>query len=210
MEPDHLCRATNRQGNPCSQDAGYGTSHPGEGRCKFHGGASPQAELAGVITLARREAATMGRPLDIDPHEAILECIRISAGEVAYASEQIACLEHEHAVGGVTTVKTRPLKGEYGEETADVMVTETTRDMGALNVWIAVRHKAMDRLVEYSKVALHAGVEERHVRLAEQQGQLMASAIRNILAALGVADHPDAGRVVRRELEVIAGGAAAA
>lgn len=32
------CGATNRNGLPCEKPAGFGTSHVGEGRCKFHGG----------------------------------------------------------------------------------------------------------------------------------------------------------------------------
>lgn len=35
------CGAKTRSGHPCKQAAGAGTDHPGEGRCKFHGGASP-------------------------------------------------------------------------------------------------------------------------------------------------------------------------
>lgn len=37
-----LCGAMARStGNPCTQPAGWGTDHVGEGRCRFHGGASP-------------------------------------------------------------------------------------------------------------------------------------------------------------------------
>lgn len=32
------CGAKNRQGEPCQRPAGWGTDHPGEGRCKLHGG----------------------------------------------------------------------------------------------------------------------------------------------------------------------------
>lgn len=32
------CGATNRNGEPCQRPAGWGTDHPGEGRCKLHGG----------------------------------------------------------------------------------------------------------------------------------------------------------------------------
>jgi hypothetical protein len=36
-----LCEAKTRQaGRPCSRPAGWGTDHPGGGRCKLHGGAS--------------------------------------------------------------------------------------------------------------------------------------------------------------------------
>ena len=36
-----ICGATKHQGGgPCTQKAGWGTDHPGEGRCKLHGGSS--------------------------------------------------------------------------------------------------------------------------------------------------------------------------
>lgn len=35
-----VCGATTRGGKSCTRPAGWGTSHPTEGRCKLHGGAS--------------------------------------------------------------------------------------------------------------------------------------------------------------------------
>ena len=35
-----LCGAKTRSGKPCRHEKGWGTDHPGEGRCKLHGGAS--------------------------------------------------------------------------------------------------------------------------------------------------------------------------
>lgn len=43
-----------------------------------------------------------------------------------------------------------------------------------------------DRCVRYAKVAHDMGIAEREVRLAEQQGELMATVIRNILGDLGL------------------------
>lgn len=34
------CGGTTRRGTPCSQPAGWGTDHVGNGKCKLHGGAS--------------------------------------------------------------------------------------------------------------------------------------------------------------------------
>lgn len=44
--PDRaLCGANRKQGRgPCREPAGWGTKHPGEGRCKLHGGKSPRGE----------------------------------------------------------------------------------------------------------------------------------------------------------------------
>src|SRR5690554_4493567 len=34
------CGAKTRKGTPCLRPAGWGTDHPGEGKCKLHGGKS--------------------------------------------------------------------------------------------------------------------------------------------------------------------------
>lgn len=195
------CGAKTRAGGQCQRGAGWGTGHSGVGRCKLHGGSTPNHELAGAVMLARREAFVMGRPLDVEPHEALLECIRIAAGEVQYASEQIARLEESEAVG--PTVTTRPLKHEKGAESSVDRVYE--EGAPAVHIWIEVRHRAMDRLVNYSKIALAAGIEERRVKIAEQQGQLLVQVIRGVLADLGVANHPEAPAAVRRHLTLVSG-----
>ncbi len=39
FDPERHCGARSRRdGAPCQRDKGYGTQHPGRGRCKFHGG----------------------------------------------------------------------------------------------------------------------------------------------------------------------------
>lgn len=172
--PTEKCGAKTRQGKPCGKVAGWGTSHVGVGRCKLHGGASPNAEVAGAVQLARREAVVMGCPLDIDPHEALLECLRIAAGEVAYASSKVAALEKP-------TMMTM-----FGPQ---------------LDTWITVRQSAMDRVVTYSKIAIAAGIEERKVRLAEAEGAMLAEVIRLVLDDLGVSHRKELPGILRRRLE---------
>jgi hypothetical protein len=40
VPPDEHCNARKDDGTLCEQRAGWGTTHPGEGRCKLHGGSS--------------------------------------------------------------------------------------------------------------------------------------------------------------------------
>ena len=164
----------------------------------MHGGASPQAELGGQVELARRDATAMGRPLVIAPHEAILQCIRIAAGEIAYASEKISELDESEIVAPVRRTLAR--KHPDGQTSSEIRQDELR-----LNVWVMVRRDAMDRLVAYSAAALRAGVQERLVRVAESQAQQLATAIRGILEELGVQDRPDAPQIVRRHLMLLAG-----
>ncbi len=190
-----LCGAEKKRGGKCGQPAGWGTQHPGAGTCKLHGGTAPAAQVKGLIELARRDSV-MG-PLSIEPQDAILECIRISAGEVAYASERIAELEVAQYVGEPR----RTLVRKAGEDT----VQEVRLDPPALHIWIVVRQQAMDRLVNYSFAALKAGIEERRVRIAEQQGMLLAQAIQGILRELGVDQRPEVAGIVRKHLTLVAG-----
>lgn len=207
----YFCGARKKKGGTCEKTAGWGTSHQGQGRCKLHGGASPKAEVAGQVFLARREAAVMGVPLNIEPHMAILECIRIAAGEVAYASERIAELQPGEAVGPVVSRVDRPLKEEKGAESIEYRAEEVHEAGPALHIWIQARHQAMDRLVAYSTAALKAGIEDRQVKLAESQGQLLVTAIKGILEdlskAVGIAllSHPEAPAIIRGQLTRVAG-----
>lgn len=195
MEPDEFCRARTGKGTPCEKEAGWGTDHKGIGRCRLHGGATPNAQVAGAVTLARREAGVMGIPIDIAPHEAILECIRIAAGEVAYCSERISALSLGDAAGPVET----------SEEVSSGDWTQEKKTMGppALHIWIKARHVAMDRLVNYSAIALKAGVEERQVQVAERYGESFVAFIRGFLARMGMEDDPRALDAVRAELLIV-------
>ena len=48
------CGAANRRGGTCGQAAGWGTDHPGTGRCKLHGGRAGRPPLHGRYSLAHR------------------------------------------------------------------------------------------------------------------------------------------------------------
>lgn len=203
MEPDHLCRGLTSSDGHCTKSAGWGTNHVGAGRCRLHGGNAPSTELAGQLILARREYQVMGVPIDISPIDALLECIRIAAGEVAYASNEIARLQPDEAVIPLVSVLERPMKGEYGAELHDVAKETKTDNQPQLHIWIRVRQQAMDRLVAYSATAIKAGVDIALVHIAEQTAQRLATAVGGILTELGVRDHPEAPNVVRKYLALL-------
>jgi hypothetical protein len=194
-----LCGGEKRKGGKCTLPAGWGTVHPGAGTCKLHGGSTAQANVKGLVLLARRDAA-MG-PLSIEPQDAILECIRISAGEVAYASERIDALEVAQFVGEPKHTLVR----KAGEET----VQEIRLAPPALHIWIVVRQQAMDRLVQYSFAAIKAKIAERQVEIAKDQAALIAQGFRTLVVALGHdPDAPEVRKALRAQLTVLAGGAA--
>ncbi|WP_169165117.1 hypothetical protein [Cellulomonas taurus] len=78
------------------------------------------------------------------------------------------------------------------------------------SIWYDLYAKERAHLVVVCREAIKAGVEERRVRLAEQQGELVAGAIRAILADLGLTPEQQAkvSEVVPRHLRLLAGTAA--
>ena len=71
-----------RRGEPCSHEAGYGTSHKGFGQCKFHGGATYSgtraAQAARLSAEAERLLGIEGFDPITDPYTQLAEL----AGEV--------------------------------------------------------------------------------------------------------------------------------
>lgn len=124
----------------------------------------------------------MGPAVEVDPMEALLWCIRIAAGEVAYATYKIELLVPSEAVGHPesTTERSGLSRGESEEW------TESTKQPVELNIWIRTRRESLDRLAKYSKMALDAGIAERQVNLAESAGELLANSIKSILEGLGL------------------------
>lgn len=208
MTGGEKCGGETKAGGACQRPAGWGTSHPGAGSCKLHTGSTPTGELHGLVLLARREQQVMGKPLSIEPQDAILECIRISAGEVAYASERIAELEGADAVGPVITTTVKPADESDGSE-GSVSNVETRYGPPALHIWIVVRQQAMDRLVQYSLGALKAGIAQQLVEVSKAQAGLIAQGFRTLVVALGHdPDAPEVRQALRAQLTVLSGGAA--
>lgn len=200
-------------GQPCRRPC-----RPGE-VCNSHGGAAPQVRAA----RARREqeaaaataVATLGLSIDVSPTEALLEEVRWTAGHVHWLRGKVQELERGAIASGNgadDAAINHPLvwgtTKEVDKGSGEHPGTDTTV-AAAPSVWYELYAKERQHLVAVCAAALKAGVEERRVRLAEQQGDLVATAIRRILDALNLS--PDqqqlVGTVVPRELRLIAGGA---
>jgi hypothetical protein len=153
-----LCDAQRRakEGGRCTRPAGWGTSHAGIGRCKLHGGSTPNHGIAAArATLSH--IATRIDAANVMPDEALRLCVRIAAGEVLYASQRVAAL---------------------AEETADAK--------GRLHPWIVVRQQAVDLLARVSKMAIDAGILEREADAARLSGDQITGALRASLSGLSL------------------------
>jgi hypothetical protein len=151
--------------------------------CRMHLG--KQAAEVIAEAAARHAVVTYGLPRDIAPTDALLEEVRYSAGHVAWLREQVAALEAESLVWGVTE--------ESEKNATEFAGTDTTRS-AAMNMWLDLYHRERRYLLDVTKAVIAAGVEERRVKLAEAQGSLLNDVIRRILARLSLT--PDQSKLL--------------
>jgi hypothetical protein len=198
---DRRCTATSkRTGERCGAWA-----VPGANVCKWHGAKSPQAVAArqrrAEQTAAVQAVETYGLPRNIDPHDALLEEIARTAGHVDWLARIVAALDPAELVWGRHSTE----KGFTGEGPVD----KTTEQAG-ITVWLDLYQRERKHLVDVCKAAVGAGIAERQVRLAEQQGQLVARLLLAVIedAELGLdAERQEvARRVAARHLRALPAG----
>lgn len=185
------CGARGRTGKPCGLPAGWGTPHVGSGRCRKHGGSTPNHLVKAGRERAERAVATFGLPVEIDPRDALLQEVHRTAGHVAWLAELVADLQH----GGSGYRREEWVTPGEGE---DVEYSEVYVPLSGLkqlstdgkyekpSVWVELYQRERRHLREVCRDAIAAGIAERQVRLAEQQGTILAAVIRGILGDLGL------------------------
>lgn len=187
-----------RSGGRCQKSPCVGLD-----KCATHCGLSKaKREEAARRFLAGQAAVkavvTYGLPRDISPTEALLEEVRFTAGHVAWLREKVRELEADDLIWGVT---------ERVEKTATEFAGTDTTSAATANTWLELYYRERKHLVDVTKAAIGAGIEERRVKIAEQQGALLVQLIRGILADLDLTadQHKKVSVVVPRHLRAIAG-----
>lgn len=154
--------------------------------CWKHGGALPQSRRAVKVRAATAHATrlmtTYGGKSNTTPLQALLDEVQWTAGHVEWLRRRVQDIEsgdladrfdEDPLVWGVTRRK------EGGDDRG---VTEEA----APNIWVKLYQQERAHLVKVCAEAIRAGLDERMVRLAENQGQLVVGVIRGILADLNL------------------------
>lgn len=195
-------RAKSRGGDQCPNRA-----MKGQKVCRMHGGAAKHSKAKGEERVTEAKAAvlvaTYGRKIETTATEALLDEVQWTAGHVAWLRERVQEIEGAAAVVG--TDSEHPLVwGVTREKTGgeDNGITEEA----APNVWLKLYQQEREHLVKVCSAAIKAGIEERRIQLAEQQGALVAQAIRAILGDLQLSPEQQARvpEVVPRHLRALA------
>ena len=153
--PARHCGKRTTAGGKCRRGAGWGTQHPGRGACKLHGGRAPTHNTRAAREEAQEQLVAWGLSVEIEPQEALLQCVYRSAGLVSYFNTRVVELKDEAVAAG-----------------------------GDLALWLRLEREETERLARFSKMALDAGVAERRVRIAERTAQIIAQALEETLAPL--------------------------
>jgi hypothetical protein len=151
--------------------------------CPRHGGHAPQviaaAERRNKEAAASLAVVTYGLPREVAPDVALLEEVHRTAGHVAWLADVVGQLEREEVTWGLAEETDMP-----GGEDKDGGVL--TKHKAGVNVWVQLYQQERKHLAAVCRDALAAGIAERQVRLAEQQGALLAGAVNRILDGLGL------------------------
>lgn len=150
-----VCGAKKRGGGKCMLAAGWGTEHKGIGACKRHGGSFPN-HMKNAIS---KEAVLFGIPVEINPLDAILKMIAIRHGEVVWLTNEMALLDKEDWIEDTA----------FGKQ---------------FNLRARERRFAMNDVVRWSQTAVSLGIAERHIKMRETYGELLANMIKSILDGL--------------------------
>lgn len=209
-----MCPAVAKStGNPCSNPAGAGTSHPGYGVCKFHGGNTPMAKKNAALLMGTeiKEGWKMkfggDRTLvNLTPEQALLEEVQRSAAFVRFLEEHIGLWDIEAVPpeqGAMPGYKSRnpstsmitlePMQRRQRKVAVDpqtglpMLVDETSKGTPSpteVDAWLRLYREERAHLAKTAKMAIDGGIAERQVKLAEDQGRLFASGLKLVLAAL--------------------------
>ncbi|MFD0405608.1 hypothetical protein [Kitasatospora sp. NPDC127116] len=182
-----VCGAKTRQeqsAENCGLPAGWGTDHPGVGRCKLHGGKTPGQQLKATRDNVEREARAVLAELDVEPVGDPLTALMQLAGQVV--SWQTATATLVNGLGDRIRYE-----GNSGSEQtrAEVQLYE----------------RAMDRALAVLSAIARLNIEERLASISEAQAAKVISAIDAALLSAGVSgtEAATARQVAARHLRAV-------
>lgn len=202
-----LCGANKRSGGVCSNYLGYGTSHPGIGRCKFHGGSTPNHIISAQRQMIEAAMVTYGIEIETTAEDALTREINRTAGHVAWLQAKVNELSDRELIWGIAESKQLMRTDYLDDADSDGPMYEAVMRAGG-HVWLKLYQQERDHLVKVCAIAIKSGLDERKVRLAERQGMQMSYVIREFAIEMGIPPErmPDVPDALRRALERIMGG----
>lgn len=215
-------RKQSRGGGRCHQAAIRGLD-----RCRVHVGVS--SDLAEAQGAAMDAWSAANGTLHLSPEEAVVGMYKLAWVRANFYSslleEQVLRAQEEPAGtvdddddldGHAAATKTIPPIGEGAGLIGYTFSSD--REHGifasgeAIRGLVQLEAQERDRVVKFAKAAHDMGIAEREIRIAEQQGELLASAVRRILDGLNLSVEQQriVPQLVPQVLRMVAAGGTAA
>jgi hypothetical protein len=168
----------------CGLRAGWGTDHPGTGRCRLHGGNTPGQRVKAVREIAEREVRAVLAELDVQPVEDPLTALAELAGQAVAWQKAIADIVNR--LGGDVRYE-----GRAGAE--------------QLRAEVGLYERAMDRTNTVLSTIARLDIDGRLARIEEAKAQVLMDAVQAGLAAIGVTGEQAATvkQVMARKLRAV-------
>lgn len=156
---------------------------PGQRVCRWHGGKTPQAQMAAQERLQLKAAVSALRKLGervepwdrVDPRDALLETVH-QAYTVKEALKYLIMDLNDSDLGGMGKMIT--------ELTPDGPITVPHQGGAVAQTRIRLYNESLDRVARVAKMASDVGIEEHKIRLAESQAMQIAEVIRASISFL--------------------------
>lgn len=206
-----LCAARlKKDGQPtgelCTQIRGWGTTHPGYGYCRRHGGSTKAGKKFAAEQMARELVEEQRRKLRlfggrnvVDPEQVLLEEMQRSHSIVRNIERSMAEWQRADYAADTGRMDHEPTdEDESGLYEPDgktglpplIAIHTTERAVGFTDTewaaWIKVLREERRHLVQVAKACIDAGIVERRQRMLEANADFMRKVITKGLELLGV------------------------
>jgi hypothetical protein len=168
-----LCGGPKRQSpGPCTRPAGWGTGHPGSGRCKLHGGSTRNHEKHWDTRRAEDKARRALK--DLDPLNTRPESIENPLAELSRLAGEVVRWK-DILAAHVSELNSLRYRG--GGETGD---TEQIRGE------VVLFERALDRCERVLVSIAKLNIDERLARIDERLADMIVTALEAGLDSIGV------------------------
>lgn len=200
----------------CRRVAGHGTDHLGTGRCSRHGGSTPSHVLSAREQQARDACKTLGVQIQSSPAESLLDALWETKGAVAFYRALVQDLAPRPVPPTIEEVRGGAQDGQRVLVAGpDAIYAPTFHANGrptgrsAPHILVQLWTEAMTREADIAAKALHAGVEQRMLDIADREARRLADGFIAFARAMGQDPHDASVRSAMRAALKVARGATA-